>query len=159
MCLVRQTKNNFHTNACACTFDTYIFITQGEKAPFITIHRIVNRRRGHKKTFCIIFLSLSVVAVIMELFCCYFFLFGVLNTFVVCSVMIFFYYYLGARFFKRAFINPYISFGSAFLELILALISNLRISLSLSRPNKSLTLPLFCCAQRIFIQKMWFELH
>lgn len=47
----------------------------------------------------------------------------------------FFYYYLGARFFKRAFINPYISFGSAFLELILALISNLRISLSLDPTN------------------------
>lgn len=135
MCLVRQTKNNFHTNAYACTFDTYIFITQGEKAPFITIHRIVNRRRGHKKNFLHHF-PLTVCG------CCYhgivlLLFFSVRCAEYFCRVLCddFFYYYLGARFFKRAFINPYISFGSAFLELILALISNLRISLSLDPTN------------------------
>lgn len=69
-----------------------------------------------QKTFCIIFLSLSVVAVIMELFCCYF---PVCRIFLSCALWWFFYCCLGAR----RFINPYI--WKRFFELILALISNL----------------------------------
>ena len=78
-----------------------------------------------QKTFCIIFLSLSVVAVIMELFCCYFF--RVLNTFVVCSVMIFF-IIIWVPAFQASFYQPLHFIRKRFL--ILALISNLRISLS-----------------------------